>query len=119
MSISYQPREEWCAIATIELSDRFGDFPELVADSLMECRAEPFAKSPPGHAWFHILSDLSKGERRSARTAFALLTTLNELAVSGQLPGFRIVSGEHWLALPQSRPRIAPASLDSGSIYAS
>jgi hypothetical protein len=118
MSISYQVREEWCAIATIELSDRFDDFPELVADSHMECRAEPFAKSPPGHAWFHILSDLSKGERRSARTAFSLLTALSDLAAGGELPGFRIVSGEHWLELPQSRLGAMPAASDSGARYA-
>jgi hypothetical protein len=99
MTLSYQPKNDWCAVATIELADSFDRLADLLSDASLEFRIERVAKAPPDRAWFHLLVDLSKGERRGARTAYALLTTLKYFAASGDLPTLRIVSGEQWLRL--------------------
>lgn len=86
-------------MATIEVRDPFDDLGRLLADMSLDFRLEPAHESPTGYLWFNLLIDASKGERRCARTAYALLSALQRIAAEGGIPDFRIVAGEQWLQL--------------------
>src|SRR4029453_14892653 len=68
-------------------------------DDTLQFQVEPADKSPPGVQWFLLFMDLSTGERRAARTAWAVLNALRSAWDAGCLDGFRVVSGRQWLSL--------------------
>jgi len=92
MSISLQQESNWRQMATIEVRDHFDDLGRLLADLSLDFRLEPAQESPTGYAWFNLLIDASKGERRCARTAYALLSAMQHIAAEGGIPDFRIVA---------------------------
>jgi hypothetical protein len=104
MAISYRNESQWSPMATIEVGENCEDLAALVADESLDFRLQPAAQSPAGYRWFDLTVDASKGERRCARTAFALLSAMQRIADKGGIPDFRIVRGHHWLQLgPQDQ----------------
>ena len=88
---------EWCFMATVEVADNAPDLAAILADLDFAFRLEPAAASPPNVRWFNLLVDARRGERRCGHTAHRLLSALQRIAASGELPGFRIIVGERWL----------------------
>jgi hypothetical protein len=88
---------QWCFMATVEVADHAPDLAEILADLDFAFRLEPAAASPPNVRWFNLLVDARRGERRCGYTAHKLLSALQRIAASGELPGFRIIVGERWL----------------------
>lgn len=86
-------------MATIEVRDDFDNLGHLLADPRLDFRLERASESPAGYVWFNLLIDASKGERRCARTAYALLSAVQRIAADGGIPDFRIVAGEQWLQI--------------------
>lgn len=99
MSISYSSEHRWRHMATVEVDCDVADFAHLVQDDTLQFQVEVAGKSPPGYRWFLLFMDLSGGERRAARTAWAVLTALKRSADAGFISGFRVVEGRQWLAL--------------------
>jgi hypothetical protein len=102
MSISLQQESNWRQMATIEVRDDFDDLSQLLADMSLDFRIEPASESPTGYTWFNLMIDAGKGERRCARTAYALLSAMQHIAAEGGIPDFRIVAGEQWLQLGEA-----------------
>lgn len=99
MSISYSAEHRWRHMATVEVDCDVVDFAHLVQDDTLQFQVEIAGKSPPGYRWFLLFMDLSGGERRAARTAWAVLTALKRSAAAGFISGFRVVEGQQWLDL--------------------
>ncbi|HEY0724086.1 MAG TPA: hypothetical protein VGD41_08910 [Pyrinomonadaceae bacterium] len=91
---------DWCLMATVQVAAEAPDLAEILADLDFGFRLEPAAASPPGYRWLNLLVDARRGERRCGYTAHRLLTALQRIAESGELPGFRILAGERWLDVP-------------------
>jgi len=99
MSLSYSSERSWRHMATVEVGRNVANFAQLIHDDALEFRVEPAGESPPGVQWFLLFIDLSAGERRAARTAWAVLTALKRSADAGLIAGFRVVDGQRWLTL--------------------
>lgn len=99
MSISYQGEPSWRLMGVVEVREDFDHLADLLTDATFDCRLQPSAESPAGFAWFDLLVDAAKGERRCARTAYAVLTALQRIADDGDIPEFRIVTGHQWLRI--------------------
>ena len=94
------PRKEvWVHVGTVELGQNVLGLVDIVGNPDIQFLAEPCADSPPGFQWIELFVDESLGTRHCVRTMCALLVTLQQLADRGVLPDFRIISGEHWLAV--------------------
>jgi hypothetical protein len=114
MSLMVNRPLHWYLMATIQVADTAPDLAEILADLDFAFRLEPAAASPPGFHWFNLLIDARRGERRCAYTAHRLLSALQRIAESGELPGFHIIAGERWLdedAVGFSRENPARGSL--------
>jgi hypothetical protein len=108
MSFLTKSVPHWCLMATVQIDETAPELSEILADLDFGFRLEPAAASPPGYRWLNLLIDARRGERRCAYTAHRLLSALQRIADSGELPGFRIIAGERWLdasALGFSRER--------------
>lgn len=112
-------------MATVEVACDVHDFAQLIHDDVLEFQIEPAGKSPPGVQWFIVFVDFSKGERRAARTAWAVLAALQRSAEAGCIAGFRVIDGQRWLALETAsttserevkllRSALGDASVDAG-----
>lgn len=99
MSLSYGSEHRWRHMATVEVGCDEVDFAQMVRDDTLQFQVEPAGKSPPGYQWFLLFMDLSAGDRRAARTAWAVLTALKRSADAGFITGFRVVEGQQWLDL--------------------
>jgi hypothetical protein len=104
VSISYQGEERWRRMGVIEVRADFDNLDTVLADPSLDFRLQPSAESPAGYAWFDLLVDSAKGERRCARTAYAVLTAMQRIAGDGDIPDFRIVNGHQWLRLGEAGP---------------
>lgn len=93
--IRFRPR--WRVMATVEVDNDCADLDEILADISYDSRVEPTELPSPESRWFHLVVNASRGENRSAMTAYALLTALQAIAEDGGIPGFRVVGGGHWL----------------------
>lgn len=102
MSLSYGSVQRWHHMATVEVGCDVANFAQLIRDDTLQFQIEPAGKSPPGVQWFLFFMDLSTGERRAARTAWAVLTALKRSAQAGFIAGFRVIEGQEWLALGSS-----------------
>jgi hypothetical protein len=99
MSISYSTECRWRHTATVEVGCDVANFAQLIQDDTLEFQVERAGKSPPGVQWFLLYVDFSTGERRAARTTWAVLTALKHSADDGFLAGFRLIYGQQWLTL--------------------
>lgn len=102
MFLSYSSERRWRHMATVEVGCHVTNFAQLIQDDTLEFQVEPAGKSPPGVQWFLLFMDFSAGERRAARTTWAVLTALKRSADDGFIVGFRVVYGRHWLSLGSS-----------------
>lgn len=87
----------WCLMATVQVADTAPDLASILADLDVGFSLEPAAASPPGYRWLNLLVDARRGERRCAYAAHRLLSALQRIADTGELPGFHIIAGERWL----------------------
>jgi hypothetical protein len=99
MSLSYNSEHRWRHMATVEVGPDVTNFAQLVKDDTLQFQVERAGQSPPGYQWFLLFMDLSAGDRRAARTAWAVLTALKRSADAGVIAGFRVVEGQQWLDL--------------------
>ena len=99
-STSYGSERRWRHMATIEVQCNATNFANLIQDDTLQFQVELAVKSPPGVQWFLLFMDFSRGERRAARTAWAVLTALKHSADDGFIAGFRSNS---WSAVAHSR----------------
>jgi hypothetical protein len=89
-------------MATVEVGCNVANFAQLIQDDTLEFQVELAGKSPPGVQWFLLFMDFSTGERRAARTTWAVLTALKRAADDGFIAGFRLIYGQQWLTLGSS-----------------
>ena len=91
---------QWQKMATIEIGLPGINLAGLVkGESALNFRFELAEQSPPGYCWYNLFVDSSDGERRSARTAWAILRALKKSADPTHLNGFRIIDGSQWLTM--------------------
>jgi hypothetical protein len=91
----------WHTMATIEVARECGPLDDVLADISFDSHLKPAASPSPDTLRFDLVVNAARGEDRAAMATFALLSALEAIAENGGLPGFRIVSGEHWLRDPQ------------------
>ena len=99
MSLSYSSEHRWRHTATVEVGCDVANFAQLIQDDTLEFQVERAGRSPPGVQWFLLYMDFSTGERRAARTTWAVLTALKHSADDGFITGFRLIYGQRWLTL--------------------
>jgi hypothetical protein len=92
----------WCLMATFQVAEGAPDLADILADLDFGFRLEAAASSPPGYRWLNLYVDARRGPRRCGLTAHRLLSGLTHLAEAGDVPGFRVIAGEHWLEYPVS-----------------
>lgn len=114
MNIALQARE-WRQVAIVEVADDAMDFAQLVADDTLHFRSQPAANAPTGYHWYEILVDTSGGDRRVARTAWAILTALKRSSETGLLDGFRIVNGQQWLTMGDNNAAMGVDGMTPGN----
>jgi hypothetical protein len=105
----------WRHIATVEIGQDVPDFDALVGDPAIRFRAEASETSPAGYQWFEFYVDENAGDRACARTAWALLTSLERLHANGELHDFRIIHGKQWLALGESNASMGVDGMTPGN----
>jgi hypothetical protein len=103
----------WCQVAIVEVPDNTAGFPELIRDDALQFQVRLADKSPTGYLWYEIYVDPSFGDRRVARTAWAVLTALKKSSDAGFLEGLRIINGEQWLTLGDNSEAQASANATS------
>lgn len=91
----------WHTMATIEVDRTCGDLDDVLEDISFDSRLKPVPSPNADTLRFDLVVNASRGETRAAIAAFGLLSALEAIAENGGLPGFHIVSGEHWLRDPQ------------------
>jgi len=84
-------------MATVQVADTAPDIASILTDLDIGFSLESAAASPPGFRWLNLLVDARRGERRCAYAAHRLLSALQRIADTGELPGFQIIAGDHWL----------------------
>jgi hypothetical protein len=109
MSLSYGSEHRWRHMATIEVDCGAVNFAQLIQDDTLQFQIEAAGKSPAGVQWYLLFMDLACGERRAARTAWAVLTALKRSADAGFIARFRVVLGQQWLTLSHGVDHVEPA----------
>jgi hypothetical protein len=105
--VRFQP-SRWCLMATVQVAEGAPNLADILVDLDFDFRLDPAPASPPGHAWFHLLVDARRGQRRCELTAHRLLSALQRIAEAGDLPGFRVIAGERWLEYPAASDAMRP-----------
>jgi hypothetical protein len=98
MQITLNPFGEWRRVATVEVSSRVSDLPALIQDDSIKFRLVEAGSPGRRVRRYDVLVDSMEGERRHARTAWAVLSALRETARHGGIDQYRIVEGDHWLS---------------------
>jgi hypothetical protein len=116
MSTESSPTFGWRLVATVEISNRAPSLKSLLDGVGQAFDLQPASKSPPGFSWFDLSIDSSLPERRTAAIARALLAAMAERSRCGQLDGFRIIAGQHWLEVKTNwaSRRDSDKALDGG-----
>jgi hypothetical protein len=89
----------WFHASTVETQQSVLSLAELLNEADSDFRSEISPESPAGCHWFEIFVDESLGTLHCTRTVCRLLGRLLKMSADGVLPNFRIISGEHWLAV--------------------
>lgn len=84
----------WAVVATVEV-DASAPFVLGLPKESIGSRMTQRMAAPNGYAWIDVLVDLFPGMAHVAHMARAVLTDLSQ----SNLAGFRVVSGEHFLAV--------------------
>ena len=94
-----QEEGQWRRVATVEVAADTANFEQLTVDGTLRFCSRTSAVASHGCLWYEILVNATEGRRRTARTAWAILSSLRNASDAGLLRGFRVVHGQHWLAL--------------------
>ena len=98
MHITINPFGEWHRVATVEVSARVKDLPALVQDHMLKFRLVEADSPRRTYRRYHLVVDSAEGERRCARTAWAVLSAMQEAATHGCIDKYRVIEGNQWLA---------------------
>ena len=99
MKITINPFGKWHRVATVEVGSQVKDLPSLVQDDTLKFRLVE-ANSPQRHfRRYDLIVDSTQGERRCARTAWAVLSAMREAATHGCIDQYRVIDGSQWLSL--------------------
>ena len=109
MKITINPFGEWRRVATVEVGPRVKDLPTLVQDDTLRFQLVEAESPRRSFRRYDLLVDSTEGERRCARTAWAVLSAMREAATHGCIDQFRVIEGNHWLSLFET-PSSAVAS---------
>jgi hypothetical protein len=114
MQITLNPFGEWRCVATVEVSSRVRDLPTLIRDDSIKFRLVEVDSPERRVRRYDVLVDSMEGERRHARSAWAVLGALREAANHGAIDQYRVIEGDHWLSRfdtppPKPRPEVRPA----------
>ncbi len=101
MQITINPFGGWRRVATVEVGSRVKDLPSLVQDDTLKFRLVEADSPRPTFRRYELVVDSSEGERRCARTAWAVLSAMHEAARHGCIDRYRVIDGNQWLALRQ------------------
>jgi len=113
VNITLNPFGSWHCVATVEVSSRVRDLPSLVQDDSLKFRLVE-ADSPRRHfRRYDLVVDSSEGERRCARTAWAVLSAMREAASHGCIDQYRVIDGNQWLAISAPPPASNDADLST------
>jgi len=119
MSLLYGSEHAWRHMATVEIARDVADFAQLIEDDTLKFQVEAAGAAPDGAQRFFLCMDVAGGERRAARTAWAVLTALRRSADAGFIDGFRVTWGEHWLTLGDAAERAAPGPAEAAATQTS
>jgi hypothetical protein len=108
MNITINPFGDWRRVATVEVSSRVRDLPALVQDDTMNFRLVEAESPRRQFRRYDLVVESTAGERRCARTAWAVLSAMREAATHGCIDQFRVIEGNRWLSMFEA-PR--PASV--------
>jgi hypothetical protein len=104
MQITINPFGEWRRVATVEVSSRVKDLPALVQDDTLRFRLVQADSPRRTFRRYDLVVDSTEGERRCARTAWAVLSAMQEAATHGCIDKYRVIDGNQWLtAVPMAR----------------
>lgn len=109
MRFTINPFGEWRRVATIEVGPRVTDLPTLVQDDTLRFQLVEADSSRSSFRRYDLVVDSTEGERRCARTAWAVLSAIREAATHGCIDQFRVIEGNHWLSIFES-PSYAESS---------
>ena len=98
MKITINPFGAWRRVATIEVGPRVKDLQTLVQNDSL--RFQLVEANSPRRTFkrFDLVVDSTEGERRCARTAWAVLSAMREAATHGCIDHFRVIEGDRWLS---------------------
>jgi hypothetical protein len=99
MNITLNPFGQWHRVATIEVSSLVKDLLLLVRDDMLDFRLVETDSPHRSVRRYNLVVDSAAGERRCARTAWAVLSALGNAATHGRLDRYRVIDGGHWLTL--------------------
>ena len=99
MQITINPFGEWRRVATVEVGSRVKDLPSLVHDDTLKFRLVEADSPRRTFRRYELVVDSSEGERRCARTAWAVLSAMREAAEHGCIDRYRVIDGNQWLTL--------------------
>jgi hypothetical protein len=99
MQITINPFGEWRRVATVEVGSRVKDLPSLIHDATLKFRLVEADSPQRTFRRYELVVDSSEGERRCARTAWAVLSAMREAAEHGCIDRYRVIDGNQWLTL--------------------
>ena len=98
MQLTINPFGEWRRVATVEVSSRVKDLPTLVQDKTLKFRLVEADSVRRNFRRYDVVVDSTEGERRCARTAWAVLSAMQQAATHGCIDKYRVIEGNQWLA---------------------
>lgn len=99
MQITINPFGQWHRVATVEVSSRVKNLPSLVHDETLKFRLVEADSPQRRFRRYDLVVDSTEGERRCARTAWAVLSTMRDAATHGCIDQYRVIEGNQWLAV--------------------
>jgi hypothetical protein len=111
VNLTLNPFGNWHRVATVEVSSRVKDLPGLVQDDSLKFRLVEVDSPRRRFRRFDLIVDSTEGERRCARTAWTVLTAMQNAATVGCIDQFRVIEGNHWLSMFGARPANLPGNL--------
>ena len=116
MQLTVNPFGQWRRVATVEVSSRVTDLPALVEDDTLKFRLVEADSPLRNRRRYDLVVDFAEGERRCARTAWAVLSAMQQAASHGCIDQYRVIEGNQWLALQTSAPApFLPANMSMTS----
>lgn len=104
MQLTLNPFGQWRLVATVEVSARVNNLPALAQDDTLKFRLVEVDSPRRTFRRYDLLVDSTEGERRCARTAWAVLSAMQEAATLGCIDKYRVIEGNQWLAMCAPAP---------------